>query len=788
MSKSLQKQSERKKAYSSVSKHVERIDGKEKVDGTVEYGDDLVFPDVKHVKLCRATIPHGKLVDVDPSAALELPGVRRVITRKDIYELQDEIGYNPYYGPAIKDQPVLALDKVHYIGDPVAAVIADERDIAEEAIDLIDVTYDEMDFCEDVDDALADDAPIIHEEFEAADTFPDLEQVEGGRDTNEAFQFNLRYGDVDAALEEAAHVFENTYRSPPVQHMPFEPFVATARANQDGTMEIWTPNQSPHFVRNEIASMFNMPQSKVRVRVPQVGGSYGMKLYAKTEPIIALCAYLTDETVKLKMDIEESFSTITRHGTKIVLKTGVADDGTILGRKCDVYYDTGAYAEIGPRITKKSGYTAAGPYEIENVSIDSHCVYTNKPPAGAFRGFGVPQLVTAYEAQMETIAVELGLDPTEYRKRLGYKEGSTHPTSVPVKSVGLVECIEAVEEAMEWDKPLEQPDDPALKRGRAIACGYKACITPSSSGALVIVSGDGSVTVHSSSVEIGQGVKTTLAQLVCEGFGIDIDYVDVAQPDTATSPFDTITAGSRTTFHMGNAVMRAVDDAKDQMRGIAARTWGVAANEITVEDGVVSHADSGNEMSLGDAVKAEFGKAGGTLLGRGYFTTEGGHHDPETGQADKVTVFWFFGATGAVVDVDTETGKVYVRELQNAADVGQAIDPDRVRGQILGGAAHALGQSLHEEMVFDYGQQTNQQLLDYKVPSFRDMPEKVGNHIVEVDHPDGPYGAKGVGETGSFAVSPAIGNAILNATGADVKAIPYTPERVLDAVQEAEDQ
>lgn len=766
-----------------VSKHVSRLDAEEKVRGTVEYTDDLDFEDVWHVKIHRSTVPHGNVTDIDTSEAEAIDGVERVVTREDVYEMVENEGFTPYFGPAIKDQPVLALEKVHYIGDPVAAVIAHDPTTAEEAVDLIDVSYDEQDFCISVDEALQEDSPTLHESFESAETFPDLKHVEGGRDTNEAFQFNLRYGDADASLEDADRVFENTYHTPPVQHMPFEPFVTIGRVDPGGKVKLWTPNQSPHFVRNELAKMFGVPESKIRVEVPQVGGSYGAKLYTKTEPLVALCAYLTGHTVKLKQDLEESFDTNIRHETKITLRTGVDEDGKIQGRKCDVYYDTGAYAEIGPRITKKSGYTASGPYEIPNVSIDSHCVYTNKPPAGAFRGFGVPQLISAYEAQMDDIANELGIDPVEYRQRHGMTEGSTHPTGSKIKSVGLLECLDQVTDAIQWDDPIQQPDEPHLKRGKGVAIGYKACLTPSSSGSLVIMSGDGSVTIHSSSVEIGQGVRTTLAQIVAEELGIDIDKVTVEDPDTSTSPFDTITAGSRSTFHMGNATINAIEDIRGQLRDIAASEWNISPSEVVIENGTVSHPPTSKRQSLGETVRTEFGNAGGTLVGRGYYTTDGGHHDPETGQSNNPTIFWFFGATSATVDVDVETGKVDVKELHNAADVGKAIDPERVKGQIMGGAAHALGQTLHEEMVFEFGQQTNRQLLDYKVPSFRDMPDEVSNIIVEVEHAEGPFGAKGVGETGSFAVTPAVSNAITNATGARLEQIPFTPERVLRAIE-----
>ncbi len=777
---------QREQALQSVSEHVTRLDADEKVTGRVSYTDDLGFEDVHHVQVHRSTVPHAYVTDIDTSAAEALDGVERVVTRRDIQDLVASEGFTPHFGPAIKDQPVLALEKVHYIGDPVAAVVARDRNTAQEGARLIDVTYDEIDYTTSIDDALDEDAPIVHESFEPAETFTDLEQVSGGRNTNEAFEFNLRYGDVDEALANADHVFENTYRSPPVQHMAFEPFVTVARTEPDGALKLWTPNQSPHFVRNELASMFDLPESKVRVEVPQVGGAYGAKLYCKTEPLAALCAHLTGHTIKFRQSIEESFDTNVRHGTKVTLRTGVDADGTLRGQACDVYYDTGAYAEIGPRMAKKSGYTASGPYEIPNVKIDSHCVYTNKPPAGAFRGFGVPQLVSAYEAQLTEIATTLGIDPVEYRRRHAISEGSMHPTGSTFESVGLRECLDEVVDSMAWEEPLSDPTPDHVERGRGVAISYKACLTPTSSGAVVVMSADGSVTVHSSSVEIGQGVRTTLAQVVAEELGIDVDRISVANPNTATSPFDTNTASSRSTFHMGNAVIQAVEDLRGQLREIASREWGCAPRDVVVADGAVDHPSAGSRQPLGAMIKAEFGAAGGTLVGRGYYTTEGGHHDPETGQSDRPTVFWFFGAAGAVVDVDTETGSVDVRELHTAADVGQAIDPERVRGQMTGAVAHALGQTLHEEMNFEFGQQTNRQLLDYKIPSLLDMPDRIENRIVEEAHPNGPYGAKGVGETGAFGVRPAVSNAIADAVDARLAQSPFTPERVLREIEGGE--
>ena len=507
----------------------------------------------------------------------------------------------------------------------------------------------------------------------------------------------------------------------------------------------------------------------------------------KLEPLAALLARSADRPVKIRLSRKEEFLTITKHGVTAKLRTGVTNDGRILARDCQVMWDTGAYADIGPRVTHKSGYTSAGPYDIPNVRIDSYSVYTNKPPAGAFRGFGIMQVCWAYESQMDIIAQEMGWDPVEMRLKSVLREGDRQATGTIVRSLGLAESIETVADAIGMrpsPQPSPQRGEGVVRRGKGIACSMKAVITPSVSAASVLVHADGSVSVLSSAVDMGQGSDTQLSQIAAEELGVKLDQVSVVHPDTDVTPYDLITAGSRTTFHMGNAVRLAAIDAREQLWTTAAEALDAAPAEIVARDGQV-WASSAPDRSLTHAqlMFARFHARAGTLIGNGTFETEHGPTDMETGQSDLVTAHWMCGATAAEVEVDTETGRVRIVDLATAVDVGKAINPFACRQQIAGASIQGTGPAMFEEIIDEAGQLTNASFVDYKIPSLPDLPDRVQPLIVEVAHPDGPYGAKGIGEAGIFAIAPAIANAIANAVGARIPDLPLTPEKVLRAIE-----
>jgi CO/xanthine dehydrogenase Mo-binding subunit len=471
------------------------------------------------------------------------------------------------------------------------------------------------------------------------------------------------------------------------------------------------------------------------------------------------------------------------------MKTGVSGEGEITVRKVEVYYDTGAYAEIGPRIAYKTGCTAAGPYRIPNVWIDSYCIYTNKTPSGPFRGFGVPQLSFAYEAHMDKVAHYLGRDPVDLRREYAYREGDEFATGTPLYSIGLHESLDRCAEAIGWETGPRNPPSPSarqgIRRGKGVALAMKGLLSPSGSAAVLEMTSDGSVNVLTSTVEMGQGSDTVLCQIAAEELGLPIEMVNLVHPDTDVTPYDMLTAGSRSTFNMGRAIQMAADDLKRQLFGTAAEALEVSPDQLELWDGMVRVSGMPDrELSLQEVFHRHFqGARGGTLVGQGLFQVSIIPMDKETGQSENMTAHWFSGASAAEVEVDCETGTVKVLKFVGAADVGRAIHPAHCDQQVIGAAITTLGLSLFESMRFEEGQITNQSFLEYMVSSFGDVPQEMVPILIEEPHPNGPFGAKGVGETGTMATVPAVASAIYDAVGVWVNEIPITPESLLRAIR-----
>jgi CO/xanthine dehydrogenase Mo-binding subunit len=703
-----------------------------------------------------------------------------VLTGADIAKMP---GVDPHFGPAFRDQPILAVERACFIGDPVVAVAAVDRRTAEDALQLVEVEYESLPAVFNVLEAVKPDSPLVHEQHRPAKAFADLAHVKAGQQSNICYHFKLRTGDVEKAFAEADRIFEDTFSSPPAQHVPMEPHVTLAYLDEHQRLNVWTASQSPSYVRTELSTTFGIPMNRIRVRVPYLGGGYGAKLYAKLEPLVTVFALVTKKPVRYALTREEEFLTITKHKVVTKIKSAIKN-GSITARKCEVFWDTGAYAEIGPRIGHKSGYTSAGPYRIPNVWIDSYCVYTNKVPAGAFRGFGVPQVIWAYDSQMDIIARAIGADPVEFRLKPALEEGEKFATGTPVHSFGIKEAIRQAAQAIEWSKPKPLQTGTKL-RGKGIAAGVKAVLTPSISGAIVIMNADGTANVLSSTVEMGQGSEATMGQIVAEELGIAFDQVHIVQPDTDVTPYDTITAGSRSTYHMGNAVRAAAGKIKAELCEVVASKLEVDPDDLGARNGRISvRGMEERGMTVGEIFLAKFGSLGTTLAAEAVCQPAAAHMDPETGQSEKCTEYWFPSATAAEVEVDTETGRVTILQLFSVGDTGTAINPSHCEQQLQGAAVMHLGLTMFEEMIFDQGQLVNGSLLDYQVVSFKDMPQFVRPIVVQVLHNDGPFGAKGVGETGALTVAPAIANAIADAVGVRVRDLPITPEKVLRALTE----
>jgi CO/xanthine dehydrogenase Mo-binding subunit len=763
-----------------VRRSVPRLEGRSKVDGSVEYIYNLRLPGMLHGKIHRSAVAHGRIVRIDASAALALEGVHAVITADDVVELIPD----PYYGPAFHDQPILAHGKVRHVGEPVAVALASDPHIAEEAADLIQVEYEPLDAVFDEVEAAQPGAPVIHDVLKPAGTFTDLKHLSGRKNTNVALDAHVSRGDVARGFAESDRVFEHTFRSGKVTHVTFEPIVSLAEMNGPDGITIHTASQSPSFVRMEVSRLLGWPENRVRVRTAFLGGGFGAKLYIKLEALVAVCTLLVRKPVRIALTIDESFYTITKHGATVRMKTGVRNDGRIVAREVETWWNGGAYADIGPRVTQKSGFTAAGPYDIEHVELKNYAVYTNEPPAGALRGFGISQLVWAYERQADIIAREMGIDPLEFRRRNVLTTGRPHATGTLMAYAETEAVLDVLAERMDWRRPFDRGSG-TIRRGRGLAIGLKACISPTTSVALVSLAGDGSCTVHCGTVDMGQASDTILAQIAAEVLGIPTESIRIVHPDTDVTPYDMATLGSRSTYHMGNAVRLAAEDARAQLLRIAGTTMGIDVAELECrEHAVVSR--TGARMTLREIMLARFAMQAGNVIGTGSFTPPYKKADPATGQSPDITPFWMLGGAGAEIEVDTETGRIQVTKLVNVGDVGCAINPSSVERQLVGAAIMQVGFTLFEEMLFSDGQVQNASLADYKIPGLLDLPRDLAGAFVEVPHRHGPFGAKGVGETGVFSPSPAIANALYDATGVLLTELPLTPERVLRAIREAE--
>ena len=774
-----------------IGKSYRRLDYESKVSGKAQYLADMQVPGMCHGRILRSPVPHARIKKIDVSNALNVSGVVAVISRDDI--LHDE-GIEPYYGPVFKDQTIVAVEKVRHVGDPVAAVAALTGDAADEALRAIDIEYEELPAVFGVKDALKQNPVLVHESVRIPESgFADLAELKPVDGTNICTHFKLNRGDIGRGFAESDHIFEDTFTLPATQHSFLETHACIAAAEPGGRITVWATTQNPFVVRTQLANIFKVAVAKVRVIVPYLGGGYGGKVYPKVEPIAVALALKAGRPVRMVLSREEVFYTITKHAASIRMKTGVKNDGTLVARECEIYLDTGAYAEIGPRVAKKSGYTAAGPYKIPNLKIDSYSIYTNKPPAGAFRGFGVSQSAWAVESQMDIIAAALKIDPLELRKKNGYDEGDKFVTEETLRAVGLKQCLDEAAKSIAWDRRDRDigsegftqsamrhalgAEGSRVKRGKGLACMIKATITPSISCAVVKMNEDASLSIYAGTVEMGQGSETTLAQIAGKELGIPLSKIQVLGVDTDVVPYDLTTSSSRSTFHMGKAVQLAARQIQQQLKQIVADEYGVPEGRISFVDGRIRLPEA--TLNYEDAMFKRFGMQGGTLIGEGQLKTSVKNEFGEK----STSAFWFLAAGAAEVEVDTETGKIKLLKYATAVDVGRAISPLGCRQQLAGAAITGIGQALFEEIAYDNGQLINPNLVDYVLPSLGDMPPVIDPIAVEVPDNNGPFGAKGIGESALIPVAPAIANAVYDACGVRIKDLPIKAEKIYLALE-----
>ncbi len=767
------------KPFKYIGKDVLRSDALEKVTGRALFVTDMKIPGMLYGKILRSPYAHARIKSIDASAAEKMSGIKAVLTKNDI-----DRRFNNF-GAVITDQTIVAIDKVRYVGDPVAAVAAVDVFAAEEALSLIRVEYEELKGVFNMEEALASDAPIIHEKIPVIPPLQHLiNPIQG---TNICTHFKLRYGNVEKGFKESDFIFEDTFTTEPDQQAPLETHCCIAKFFPGPSIEVFTNNQDPSNLQVQISQIFNVAQSNIRIIVPYVGGGFGSKIGPKLEPLAVALALKVGKAVKIVLTREEEFLTISRHGSKTTIKTGVKKNGTLVAREMAVHFDTGAYADIGPVVSKNIGFSAGGPYRIPNVKIDSFCVYTNKVPAGAMRGFGVPQVAWAYEQQMDIIAEKLGMDPLEFRRMNVLRKGDIFHTGEVIEDIGFDRLLDKVSIGIDWGRQKVREIKRIRSSGKGIAISLKSTATPSTSSAYIKMNSDGSVTLMCNTVEMGQGSRTVFKQIISEELGLPFEKVVVLDPDVNVAPFDTGTYSSRSTFHMGNAVLLALEDLKKQLLDAASIILDAEIEDLVFAEGFIKVTDNPEKsVPLPQAVRGP-GVNRGSVVGRGVYQTKGSMNK-ETGQGVG-SFFWMSASGGVEVEVDRETGEVKVGKYVGIVDVGKAINPANIEQQNIGSIVMALGHTFTEHMIYnDKGMVLNPNFVDYKIPTVRDLPDAIVADILEIPHQKGPYGAKGIGEIMIVPPAPAIANALYQATGIRFKDLPITQEKILLKLLEMENR
>jgi CO/xanthine dehydrogenase Mo-binding subunit len=741
---------------------VPRVDGVEKVTGAAKFTGDLAIAGMLEAKVLRSPLPHAVIESIDISKARLLPGIVAILTRDDLTDI------DPYYGNCLRDRTVVATDKVRFVGEPVAVVAAESGLEAEQALSLIDVGYRELPCVPDIDAALAEGAPLLHEQQSGAGEFHEVAGVGESFGGNICHREYFVKGDPDKAFAAAEEIVEETFTFPMVYQYAMEPHSAIARVSAS-IVTLWSSSAHPFLVRSEIAHMFGLPHAKVEVNVPFVGGAYGSKSYFKIEPLaVAIARKTGGRAVRILQSVEEAMLTTRRHSARLRIKTGIKRDGTLVARSAEVVMDTGAYADNGPRVAKRAISRMIGPYKLAHCKVDVLAVYTNTVPAGSMRSIGGPQTIWALESHMDSIAARLHVDPLAYRRRQLLDRGEIlKPDATPIDA----DLRAGVEAAV---APLRSSSRQA-DRGIGLAVGVSDSEAMPVSVALLRLLADGSVVLLAGTTEVGQGARTILCQIVAQELSVPVAKITMRETETRTTPFDRSTGASRSTTVMGSAVRAAALDLRRQLVEAAAEIFRVDQSTITLSNG---QAVSGErQMPYGQIVSAFFGMPGGELIGRGYMR-------PDGTLGKSLPLFWETGMGSAEIVVDQETGAIQLEKYVTVADVGKALNPLQAEGQDEGAAIQGLGNTLFEALEYENGQPLNASLVDYRVPRFTDLPALFSSALVENSDGPGPYGAKGMGESGIVSVAPAVGNALFNATGVRIRDLPLTPERVWRALRD----
>jgi CO/xanthine dehydrogenase Mo-binding subunit len=717
-----------------------RHGGRGRVTGGQQFIGDIRLESMLHVKLVHLDCGHARIVSIDTTRAAAIPGVVGVVTAEDLPHPM------PRFGPAHDDKPVLAVGETKYHGQPVAAVVADSKESAELAVELVRVEFEELPGVYTVESALDPNAPLVQEQ--------DLRPGDPLNHTNVLSELTFGWGDVDAATADV--VIDNLYTFPMITHFAIEPHAFIA-APDDGGVELWTATQNPFQMQRVISRVLGLPIAKVHVHSPDPGGAFGGKQHPKYEPLVAFLALMTGRPVRLLLTLEETFQEVRRTSCRIHARTGFKNDGTLVFQDIRGDFLMGAYADIAERVIAKASYLACGPYRVSHARVVSRALLSHTTPSTAFRGFGTPQVSWAYESQMDDAARRLGIDRVEIRLRNLPRKGEEFVRGDVPADGDWAESVRKGAQAISWGSPL------AAGRGRGLAVAIKASATTGASYSIVRLHADGSATVLAGTSDMGQGARTVLAQIAAHELGIPIEWTNVVMGDTAAVPFDLQTSASRSTVFMGQAVLRACEDIKAQLKQMAVELRLPNASPV-------------------DVLRARFSEVRGEVIGVGEYRSEYQSDHPLGGAPS----FYEFTCTASEVEVDVETGEILLVRHVTVADVGKALNPQHVAMQDEGAAVMGLGHTLMEHIMLDgAGRITNLGALDYRIPTSKDLPLEMQSLVVENGDGPGPYGSKGAGEGGLMATAPAVASAVTEATGVVIRDLPLTPERVWHAIQEA---
>jgi len=756
--------------YAVIGKKTSKSDAVAKVTGDARFATDVYLKNMLWARVLRSTVAHARIVSLDTEKAKNLKGVKAVLTADDIPDGK--------YGALVLDMGIFARGKVRYIGEAIAAVAAVDEKTAAKAVDLIEIEYEELPAVFDPIEAMKPDAPVIHEDLDSYKTL--FDRTDRAMQGNVNYQSDISSGDVEAGFAEADHIFEDTYDVQKQHPSYMEPNSTVADVDETGRLIIYNTTQRPHINQAILSSLLGIPIAKIRVMPCHVGGGFGGKNRTLTEPTAAALALKTRQPVRLTFSHEEEFtSATTRHSGVMRLKTGVKKDGTLVASEASLYFDCGAYAPT-PNAVWLGAISSSGPYKIPNSRVEAFSIYTNKMMGGAFRGYGAPQTTFARESQMDRIAKELEIDPIELRLKNCLVAGDSLHTGQKLHSVRVKETLEKARDMVAWQKPKL-----AENRALGVACGIFACGGFATS-AIVKLNMDGTASVATGAMDMGQGLRTVMGQITAEELGMTSDDINVVIGDTDLTPFDVGIFGDRGTHTTGLAVKKAAEDAKNQLLQAAADAMEVDVSSLDIRDKKVFDRNSANRfLHFRELLGGGQYKKGGPIIGKASINPTEQPFNPDIvqGAASKMFSTYTFATHIVETEVDPKTGELTVVKATAVHDCGTIINPAGLKGQIIGGLTTGLGYALFEDVIIEDGQVQNPSFLECRPPTSVDIPEIEFATVDEYDR-RGPFGAKGVGNVSVINMAPAIANAVDHALNVRIKSLPITPGKILKGLEE----